>query len=76
MIVNGSVKVDCDQHGEPIKYTEQDAQKRAKALALDCGEGHTVCGMEYVFGEQGKMITERITPMRTPDYKPTLADAE
>jgi hypothetical protein len=62
--INGSVEVDSDDSGRPTLYNEKEAQNRAKALALTLGENYAVCAMEYVFGEKGKMITERIIPQR------------
>lgn len=74
--VNGQAAIDEDDCGRPRIYSEKEAQRRAKDLALSLGEGHFVCVMEYVYGEQGKMITERIDPMRTPEYKECKAEAQ
>lgn len=62
--INGSVDVDVDSSGKPLMYSEKEAQLRAKALALEYGENHYVCVMEYMYAEAGKMVTERITPQR------------
>lgn len=62
--INGEVDVDSDDNGMPILYNEKDAQSRAKELALTLGANHVCCVVEYMYGEAGKMITERILPQR------------
>lgn len=62
--INGSVCVDENKEGQPMLYSEKEAQSRAKNLALELGDGYLVCVMEYTYAERGKMVTERIIPQR------------
>ena len=59
-VINGSISVDSDDADNPIIYTEQEVQSRAKALSLSFGENYRVCVLEAMYSQNGKMITEKV----------------